>query len=215
MAENKNLREEIKTIQDQLAKVTTLLETKCNTMVNNNSIITNNITQVTLRPWSNDGGIVIPTNMLRTAFTENNRLAEYCQMSDIEKAEIRTAETYVLEALMDLVKRVHDDPAARNVYLNPKRSDQVLVFDELKWKTETLAGATRTLFDSVAGGVRKIIYKEIHTDEELTTQLKGTACFVPQLYDQEPERFIKKARAPMAAHLTNTTPTKSTEAEIK
>ncbi len=160
-----------------------------------------NITNIDLRSWSGDDRIVIPTAMLRAAFTENTRLTEYCHMGDMEKAEITTAEPYILEALMDLVKRAHVDPSARNIYLNPKRADQVMVFDEKTWKVETLTDATRSLFDSVAGDVRKMMYKD-----DLSMHLKGAACFVPQLYNQEPERFIKKARAPMAAHLSNTAP---------
>jgi DNA-directed RNA polymerase subunit RPC12/RpoP len=197
--------EQMKDMKQQLDQITIILKELPAQTINNNKSITN-ITNIDLRSWSGDDRIIIPTAILRAAFTENPRLIEYCELGDREKAEISTAEPYVLEALMDLVKRAHIDPAARNIYLNPKRADQVMVFDETTWKVETLANATRSLFDSVAGGVRKIMYKEMNTDKELSTQLKGTACFVPQLYDQEPERFIEKARAPLAAHLTNTAP---------
>ena len=46
------------------------------------------------------------------------------------------------------------DPTARNVYLNPRRADQVLVHKNCgAWEVLPLAEATRLIFDGVAQGI--------------------------------------------------------------
>jgi len=172
--------------------------------VTNVQTVTQTIMQnITLRPWSGEDRIVIPAALVKEAFTKNARLAEYCRFSDEEKVDAERAVPYVVEALTDLVKRAHaTDPATRNVYLNPKRADQVLVFDEATWKVLPLVEAIRSLFDSVAGGLHKIML----TDKEraqLPFEVQATASWIPILYDDQPDEYVKRAKAPLAAHLTN------------
>jgi hypothetical protein len=166
----------------------------------------NNVTNINIQAWHNpEDRIVIPVAMLRAAFTENRRLAEYCGMSDEDKTDPKGATPYVLEALMELVKRAHADPAARNVYLNPKRADQVLVYDEETWKVVALTDAIRDIFDSVAGRISKIILSSSQRDE-LPQEVQASASWIPVLYEEKPEEYVEKARKPMAAHLANTAP---------
>jgi hypothetical protein len=174
----------------------------------NNGPVTNNITQIqqiNIRPWSGEDRVVIPVTMLRAAFTENPRLAEYCQLSDEDKVDAEKAAPYVMEALVDLVKRAHADPLARNVYLNPRRADQVLVFDEATWRVLTLVEAIRTLFDGVAENIHRIIV----TDAErglLPLDVQAAASWVPNLYEEEPEKYVAKAKPQVSAHLANMAP---------
>jgi hypothetical protein len=179
------------------------------TTVHNNAPVThitnNTITQnITVRPWgrSSDDRVVIPASMLRAAFTENPRLAEYCSLTDEEKVDAETAAPYVVEALVDLMKRAHGDPQARNVYLNPKRSDQVLVFDEASWKVLSLVEGIRSLFDSIAGNIHRIIVTDCER-AQLPLEVQASASWVPNLYESEPDKFVAKARPQVAAHLTN------------
>ncbi len=169
--------------------------------------IQNNIVQnITIRSWSSaDDRIYIPASMLREAFTDNPRLAEYCSMSDAEKTNAETAMPYVLEALMELTKRAHADPSARNVYLNPRRADQVMVFDEKTWRVLPLMDAIRGIFDGIVGNISRIIVTDSER-RELPIQVQGTASWIPTLYDYEPDTFIRHARASMSAHLQNTLP---------
>jgi hypothetical protein len=171
----------------------------------NNTNITNVTQNITIHPWSGESPVVIPASMLREAFTTNPRLIEYCRFSDAERVDAELAAPYALEALMDLVKRAHADPAARNVYLNPKRADQVLVFDESAWAVLPLVEAIRALFDSVAGTILQIM----RTDADLRSlplDVQASASWVPLLYKEEPEKYVAKAKPRMAAHLTNTSP---------
>jgi hypothetical protein len=173
---------------------------------------TTNVTvnqQINIRGFDSEDRLIIPAALVRSVFTENARLAEYCRLSDEEKTDSEVAAPFVLEALVDLVKRVHRDPLARNVYLNPKRADQVLVFvesaDGEDWEVRPLMEAIRGMFDSVAGNIHRIIV----TDKEraqLPIDVQSGASWIPNLYEDEPERYVKDAKTPMAAHLTNMHP---------
>ena len=169
--------------------------------------INQNITQVTLRSWGGEERMYISAGMLRAAFTENGRLKEYCQLSDNEKVDAERATPYVLEALVDLVKRAHADPAGRNIYLNPRRADQVLVFDEETWRVLSLLEAIRGIFDSVAGSIQRIILTD-RERAELPFEVQASASWIPNLYEDEPDKYVAKAKSQISAHLTNTTPPK-------
>jgi hypothetical protein len=174
------------------------------TIVNNAGIVINS-TIVNIHSWSNEEKLVIPASMLKAAFTENKCLMEYCHLSDEQKTDPERAAPYVLEALLDLTKRAHADPTARNVYLNPRRADQVLVFDESSWQVVSLLDAIRSIFDSVAGNIHRIIVR----DEErnlLPMIVQSSAAWIPNLYEDEPEKYMKDAKAHMVAHLQNTSP---------
>ena len=88
-----------------------------------------------------------------------------------------------------------------HVYLNPHRADQVLVYDET-WNVLSLADGIRTLFDSVAGKIQKIIV----TDKEraqLPMDVQATASWIPTLYKGDQDGCVQRARPQMSAHLTN------------
>ena len=172
-------------------------------VTNASSVTNNNITQINIRSWSSEEKIVIPIAMLRAAFTENPRLVEYCRLGDYERVDAERAIPYVLEALLDLVRRAHAaDPASRNVYLNPGRADQVMVFDEIAWKVITLLEATQALLDSAAVGVRRATLSS-ESFRELPFDVQASAACIPALYEDEREEYIARAKSSMAAHLTN------------
>jgi hypothetical protein len=164
--------------------------------------------------FDRDDRIYIPVALVKAAFTENPRLVEYCRMSDDERVDAERAAPYVLEALVDLIRRAHRDPVYRNIYLDPRRADQVMVCldeegpgqkDAKKWEVRSLVEAIRLLFDGVADNLHKILI----TDREraqLPFDVQSAASWVPNLYEDEPERFVKDGKAPMAAHLANTRP---------
>jgi hypothetical protein len=163
-----------------------------------------------LRSFDSEDRLVIPAALVKAAFTENPRLAAYCKLSDEEKTDAEAAAPYVLEALMELVKRAHKDPLSRNVYLNPKRADQALVFvdsDDVKtWEVRPLLEAIRRIFDTIAGGIHRVIVTDAERSQ-LPFDVQSSASWIPNLYDDEPDKYVKEAKQPMAAHLTNTRPT--------
>jgi hypothetical protein len=219
---------------DQIAKLTSLVEqmvltnttitspapqtTTTNSILVNtiNAPITNNTVQHIqvnylpgLRSFDSEDRLIIPAALVKAAFTENPRLAAYCKMSDEEKTNAEAAAPYVLEALMELVKRAHKDPLSRNVYLNPKRADQALVFvdsDEVKtWEVRPLLEAIRRIFDTIAGGIHRVIVTDAER-AQLPFDVQSSASWIPNLYDDEPDKYVKEAKQPMSAHLTNTRP---------
>ena len=174
----------------------------------NNGPVTNitQVTQVNIRSWKGEGRIPIPASLLTAAFTENARLAEYCRMSDSQKTDAEKAAPFVLEALIDLVRRVHaSDPASRNIYLSPNRADQVMVYDET-WKVLALVNAVRDLFDSVTGNIHRLIVTE-EERSKLPLDVQSAASWIPNLYEGSPDEYVRMAKGPLSAHLANNRPT--------
>lgn len=169
--------------------------------VNNMSLTQVN---VTLKRFDSDDRIRIPVAQVKAAFTENPILLEYCQMSDIERTDASKAAPYVLEALMELVRRAHRDPVYRNVHLNPKRADQVMVCvgEEERWEARPLADVIWFLFDGIAKDLQRIIVSD-RDRSLLPLEVQGAVSWVPNLYRDEPERYVKEGRSSMAAHLQN------------
>ena len=145
-----------------------------NNSVTQNSVTQNSITQniaqqtiVNIHPFSMDQVIILPAEMIQAAFTENAKLREYCASGNIHLDAEKSA-PYVLEALVELVRRAHSDPAQRNIYLSPDRADQVRVFMQPNngvkgtWELLPLIDAIRRTFDSVS----KLILRANTTEAE-------------------------------------------------
>jgi hypothetical protein len=157
-------------------------------------------------PWDSDRRIVVSAQQIATAFEENTRLKEYVRLEEHQLTDPEIAPPYVTELLMDLTKRAHADPQARNVYLNPKRADQALVhMTSGKWEVMSLQEATRLIFDGVAKAMVRVTLSH-EERQQLPLEAQNALAMAGLLYDDEPEEYAKKAKAPMAAHLTNTAP---------
>jgi hypothetical protein len=216
LAENASMKAQVERLAEMLEKQLALVPqaaapsntaiigaTTVNTgPVTNNTHITN---KISIRSWSGDERIVVTTAMVKAAFTENPRLIEYCRFSDNDKTNAESAAPYVMEALMDLVRRAHADPAARNVYLSPKRADQVMVFDESTWRVITLIETIQTLFNEVANTIHHMMITD-RERAELPFSVQASASWIPHMYRDEPDNYVKMAKGPMAAHLTNMAP---------
>ena len=209
------MREQVTTLTDLVTKLLGGTTVTNNAQVINNAPVTNNTNNapvtnttniVNIHPWSSEEKLYIPATMLTAAFTENKRLIEYCKFSDAEKTNPELAAPYVLEALVDLTKRAHADPAARNVYLNPKRADQVMVFDDVSWQVRPLVDAIRSIFDSVAGNLRRIIIKDTEWST-IPMAVQSSASWIPSMYCDEPDNYAAQAKPHMSAHLMNMIPT--------
>lgn len=159
--------------------------------------------QVVTRPWS-ECPINLTIAVLREAFTENPLLAEYCRLTDAEKADAKTAAPYIAEALVDLVRRTHAaDPTTWNIVLNPHRADQALVY-ERGWEVRAAPTTLGTLFDKLAGRIREITLSA-EDRAQLPFSVQAAAAWLPLLYADDREGYVARARAraPMAAHLAN------------
>jgi len=158
---------------------------------------------VAVLPWDGERRIDVGIAQIAAAFAENARLKKYARWPEHQLTDPELAPPYVTELLMDLVKRGHADPAARNVYLNPRRADQALFhMTSGKWEVLPLAEATRALFDGVAQGIHRVTLSQ-EERKQLPLEAQNALSLAGLLYEDEPEEYVRMARGPMAAHLTN------------
>jgi hypothetical protein len=168
--------------------------------VNNGPVIN---TTVNINAWDGDRRIGVEMSHIIAAFAENVRLQEYARMGDHELTDPEIAPPYVTELLMDLTRRAHAAPETRNVYLNPRRVDQVLVHKRSgQWAVLPLAEATRLLFDGVAATIHRATMTAAEI-RQLPLEAQNALSMAGMLYDDEPDEYAKRARAPMTAHLEN------------
>ena len=162
---------------------------------------------ITIVPWDGERRIGVGLGEIKAAFAENARLQEYASYGDHELTDPEIAPPYVTDLLMDLVKRAHTaDPASRNIYLNPRRADQVLVhMKNGRWEVMALAEATRLLFDGVAAGIHKVALSSAEA-KALPIEAQNALAMAGMLYEEEPDAYVKRARGQMSAHLENMAP---------
>jgi hypothetical protein len=186
-------------------KIGTAAQVNMGSVTNNTGNVTNvqvNIMRPAV-PWDGGKRIDVSVAHIAAAFAENARLKEYTHLEEHQLTDPGIAPPYVTELLMDLTKRAHADPATRNVYLNPRRADQALVhMTSGKWEVLPLTDATRLIFD----GVAKAMVRVTMSNEErrrLPLEAQNALAMAGLLYDDEPDEYAKRAKAPMTAHLTN------------
>ena len=103
----------------------------------------------------------------------------------------------VVAALMELVKRAHVPPAARNVHLNPKRTDQALALTPGGWAAMPLEEATAALFDGASASMAAARMPSVR-------QMVRTT--IPVQYRAERADAVQMGLRPMGAHLLNVAP---------
>ena len=197
------------------------------------STITNNHIQVL--HFDAPQCIQVPMAMVRRLFVggpegpANPRLAEFLKKGELQENP-DAAIPYVAEALVAITRECHKDPQQRNIYLSPKRADQVLVWsspEEEKdgsWQVRTLKDALRHLFDCVAEQLDEVNAAGPAADDckralrgpgadpnpvrhspEHWAQLmlRGAVGVIPKQYWGNVRACISEARAPMSARLEN------------
>jgi hypothetical protein len=161
---------------------------------------------INVNAWDGDRRIGVEVRDIVAMLADNATVREYTRLGDHEAANPAVAPPYVMELLMDLTRRAHADPAARNVYLNPRRADQVLVhMTSGRWEVLSLAEATRLIFDGIAKGIMAVS-RRYEERRALPIEAQSALAIAGLLYDDEPDEYVKRARGPMAAHLANTAP---------
>ena len=174
------------------------------TNVNNstqNTIQQNNI--VNIHPWDGARCINIGFDMIADVFAQNEKLHEYMLMGEYEMADPVKASPYVTELLMELIKRAHADPVGRNIYLNPNRTDQALILrKDSCWEVITLLEATKKLLDDVVSWTKLTVMSH-EMFKTLPMAARSALACAGMHYEYEPEKYVKRIKGPMVAHLTN------------
>jgi hypothetical protein len=103
----------------------------------------------------------------------------------------------VVAALMELVKRAHVPSAARNVHLNPKRTDQALALTTGGWAAMPLEEATAALFDGASASMAA---------SRMPSVRQMMRVSIPVQYRAERADAVQLGLRPMGAHLLNVAP---------
>ena len=174
-----------------------------NTVVNNNNSTTINNT-IVVNPWDSSYFIKITPADITAMFAENQTANDYVyKLEDRERTDPKTAPTYIYVMFMDLVKRSHADPISRNIYQNPRRADQVMVFLENgRWALISNTEAIDRLFQGVADKLHKIIMTDAQR-RELLTEHQNAIAWAEIAYKDEPQDYVKLAKPAMSAHFAN------------
>ena len=103
----------------------------------------------------------------------------------------------VVAALMELVKRAHMAPTARNIHLNPKRTDQALALTTGGWAAMPLEEATAALFDGASASMAAARAPSVRQTVRMS---------IPVQYRTERAASVALGLRPMGAHLLNVAP---------
>jgi hypothetical protein len=178
-------------------------------VVNTAPTITNNITiqaaasTINITPWDSPDYITVSLADILAAFAENPKLRQYLHMDDFELSDFEKAPPYVIELFIELLLRAHLLEAARNVYLNPSRSDQVMVRMKTgSWDVAPLNDSIEHLFNGIA---RRLHVITITTEErtKLPYDIQNAISICEMMYKDHPDVYIKLAKEVIVAHLTN------------
>jgi len=102
----------------------------------------------------------------------------------------------VAQLMIGILRQVHARPEERNVYLNPCRSDQALVFAPNSWETCPLDEAGQALFSRIARNLGSLPINA-------QPAVKSVASSVRQSCAEKLPQLAKASRSRMTAHLEN------------
>jgi len=142
---------------------------------------------------------VLPTSFKPLGFeiSQPEMEAAVGSLTAEERTSCARGETLgVARLLVEILKRVHADPKERNVYLNPARSDQALVFIPCAWSAQPLEEAAQSLFARVRTlleDVERSAERDVHS--AVSGARRGCEGKLPQL--------ARASRAQLSAHLEN------------
>jgi len=182
-----------------------------NTANNTTNNTMNNTTNNTVNLNFYDAGasFVIPFEMIRDIFAENQMLDTYSRMHYSEQCDHSVAAPYIAKVLSEVIRKVCSDPVHQNVCLNPKRSDQVMVYvpclgdtvgSDGKWEVRPLTVVIRDMFDRVACQVMEQTRPDI---KKLSWAIECTLPVVSTVYKEIPEKVVGAGKPAMEAHFAN------------
>lgn len=162
-------------------------------------------TKLEFLPW--DGPepscIVVTTAQIAAAFEENPLLREYASMHHEDMTNPEKVPDYIVELFIDLIRRGHEAPRARNIRLNLSRTDQVLIRPRSGvWELYGLPAISRTLLDRIAQKMRHVTLRDDERDQ-LPTDTQEALAWARLHYMAESAKYARAVQKPLAAHLAN------------
>lgn len=130
---------------------------------------------------------VIPLDVLKRALATGVKDAAACMRGD---------PAAVAQLLVEIVKHVQENPRERNIYIDPKRADQVLVYVPERWEVRPLLGAIKQVLGHAASELVDIV---LGADR----QLKNLAKTTGECFQNNSEIVVKSSQRAMTTHLLN------------
>ncbi len=97
--------------------------------------------------------------------------------------------------LIEILRQIHADPKERNVYLNPRRGDQALVYMPKNWIPCPLDDAGQAMYKRIAAELDRM-------PVDVPTEVKAVALATKKCCNDESKALAKESRAAMSAHLS-------------
>lgn len=117
-------------------------------------------------------------------------------LTPAERASCARGETAgVARMFMAVLRQVHSRPAERNVYLNPQRADQALVFIPQRWVPRPLDETTQTIFSRVRDALDEV------EEEESGTRFGEAVAGARQIDTEKMPQLARASKKQMSAHL--------------
>ena len=203
LVESMALQPSIKNTNTSIVQTGTVNNGTVNGTINNGTV---NTTVNTINYYDAGASYVIPYTMVSDIFAENPMLITYSRMHYTQQCDHEIAAPYIAKVLTEIVKRVCVDPAHHNVHLNPKRSDQVMVYVPCeknpagKWEVRPLPEVVRNMFDRVAHQV----FEQTKPDySKLDLNVQCSLPIVSTVYTEIPEKVVGAGKPAMEAHFAN------------
>jgi hypothetical protein len=170
------------------------------------NILTNVVNVVNVVPWDEEKGhhcIHITIEHVRAAFAENALLREFTKLNDYEMTDVTIAPPFITEILIDLIKRCHADLSTRNVYLNPKREDQVCVRTRSEsWELREIDDAIGTICRGVTYALHRILMDSAK-EQNLPMEIQNAISYTDMMFTDDPSLYIGLIKKVLKVHLTN------------
>jgi hypothetical protein len=162
------------------------------------------MTEIEITPWDGDAPCInITTAQIAKAFETNPILQEYASMHGDDMKDPQKTPDYIVELFVDLIRRGHEAPEARNIRMNPNRADQVRVrMKSGAWEVHALTDASRQLLGCVAAAMRRTTLRDEGRDV-LSIDAQEALAWAGLHYGATPARYVRAAQKPLAAHLVN------------
>ena len=163
--------------------------------MNNVNNVTINVQALPGWPSQWKSSQIIQRMFIPTTFTISPDQFKHASViiKDID-ACLRGDPTAIGPLLAELIRILHNDPYERNIYPNPYRADQVLVFTGKEWEILSLDKAQRVLFDH-------LVHELAMTSKFIQEPLNSVGRAAEQSYTLRPAENLKASKPELSAHL--------------
>ena len=165
-----------------------------------NTIVTINDTSKKPSGWPAKWPVpsIIPRPFLPPSFEITPEMLEQAivNVGDIDGCRRGDIEC-VAKLGLECFKILHANPAERNIYLNPNRADQSLVYTQpSRWATMSLHDALNTGFDHLIKEITEV-------SQVMTPRTQDATLAAKKTFQTNSQRVIKSAQPSAVAHLSD------------